>query len=103
LPVSLDEPLGVETDTLRGDLIAGHDEDPLEAATTSADRREVRLVVERLPARQRSVIVDRFGFEGSQPKTLEQVGRRLGVTRERARQIEAETLVKLEGQLAPPG
>ena len=103
LPVSLDEPLGEDGDTLRGDVIAGDSEDPLEAATDSAERREVRLVVDRLPSRQKQVIVERFGFEGDQPRTLEQVGRGLGVTRERARQIETETLQRLERQLARRG
>jgi RNA polymerase sigma factor (sigma-70 family) len=71
--------------------------------TEGAERAEVRLIVDRLPSRQRRVIIERFGFEGDEPRTLEQVGRRLGVTRERVRQIEKETLSKLEDQLASPG
>jgi RNA polymerase primary sigma factor len=103
LPVSLDEPHGENSDARRGDFIADLSEGPLEAATDSAERREVRLLVDRLPSRQRRVIIERFGFEDSEPRTLEQVGRGLGVTRERARQIEKATLDKLEEQLARPG
>jgi RNA polymerase primary sigma factor len=103
LPVSLDEPISEDGDTRRGDLIAGDSKDPAEAATESAERAEVRLIVDRLPARQRRVITERFGFGGDEPRTLEQVGRRLGVTRERVRQIEKETLGKLEHQLASTG
>ena len=99
LPVSLDEPISEDGDTSRGDLIAGDSKDPIEAATEGAERREVRLVVDQLPARQRRVIVERFGFGDDEPRTLEQVGRGLGVTRERVRQIEKETLLKLEEQL----
>jgi RNA polymerase primary sigma factor len=103
LPVSLDEPHGEDGDARRGDFIADLSESPLDAATDSAERREVRLLVDRLPSRQRRVIIERFGFEDSQPRTLEQVGRGLGVTRERARQIEKATLHELAGQLARPG
>ena len=102
LPVSLDEPISEDGDTNRGDLIAGDSKDPIEAATEGAERREVRLVVDQLPARQRRVIVERFGFGDDEPRTLEQVGRGLGVTRERVRQIEKETLRKLEEQLGRP-
>jgi RNA polymerase primary sigma factor len=103
LPVSLDEPISEDGDTQRGDLIAGDGKDPGEAVTESAERGEVRLIVDRLPSRQRRVIIERFGFEGDEPRTLEEVGRGLGVTRERVRQIEKETLRKLEDQLASPG
>jgi RNA polymerase primary sigma factor len=102
LPVSLDEPIGEDGDTSRGEMIAGAAEDPVDAATASAERGEIRSVVDGLPSRQRRVIIERFGFENSEPKTLEQVGQGMGVTRERARQIEKETLDKLEGQLAHP-
>jgi RNA polymerase primary sigma factor len=100
LPISLDESIGEDGDVARGDLIAGHDDDPLDVAANSAERREIRLLVDRLPARQQRVITERFGFDGIGPMTLDQVGRSLGVTRERARQIEKETLHKLEEPLA---
>jgi RNA polymerase primary sigma factor len=102
LPVSLDEPIGEDGDTSRGELIAGDSEDPVDAATEGAERREVRVVVDQLPARQRRVIIERFGFGGDEPRTLEQVGRGMGVTRERVRQIEKATLRKLEEQLGRP-
>jgi len=102
LPVSLDEPIGEDGDTSRGELIAGDSEDPVDAATEGAELREVRVVVDQLPARQRRVIIERFGFGGDEPRTLEQVGRGMGVTRERVRQIEKATLRKLEEQLGRP-
>jgi RNA polymerase primary sigma factor len=72
-------------------------------AAESSARRELRLVVGALPSRKRRVIVERFGFVRDEPSTLAQVGRELGVTRERVRQIEKETLRELGEQLATPG
>ena len=103
LPLSLDEPVGEDGDARRGDFIAGDCADPGEAANESAERREVRLVVDRLPRRQRRVISERYGFGDDGPMTLERVGRGLGVTRERVRQIQKETLSELEEQLVSPG
>jgi RNA polymerase primary sigma factor len=99
LPLSLDEPIGDDGDACRGDFVAANCEDPGEVASKNAKRREVRLVVDRLPRRQRRVIVERFGLGQDEPMTLEQVGRGLGVTRERARQIQQATLSELGERL----
>ncbi|MEA2492704.1 MAG: polymerase primary sigma factor, partial [Thermoleophilaceae bacterium] len=103
LPLSLDEPIGDDGDACRGDFVAANCDDPDEAASENAERREVRLVVDGLPRRQRRVIVERFGFGQGEPMTLEQVGRGLGVTRERVRQIQKATLNELGERLASGG
>ena len=103
LPLSLDEPIREDADANRGDFIAADCEDPGEAANESAKRHEVRLVVDGLPQRQRRVIIERFGFGQDKPKTLEQVGQALGVTRERVRQIEKQTLRELGERLVSAG
>ncbi len=59
-------------------------------------RRALRQLLESLPERERQVIELRYGLDGTQPHTLEQVGRTFGVTRERIRQIENSTLKKLK-------
>jgi RNA polymerase primary sigma factor len=98
LPLSLDEPVGEDGDARRGDFVAADCADPSEAASESAERREVRSVVGGLPARQQRVIIERFGFGEGERRTLEQVGRGLGVTRERVRQIETRALRELESR-----
>ena len=103
LPLSLDEPIGEDGDARRGDFVAADCADPSEAASESAERREVRSVVGGLPARKRRVIVERFGFGEGERRTLEQVGRGLGVTRERVRQIEKEAFRELEERLITSG
>jgi RNA polymerase nonessential primary-like sigma factor len=56
---------------------------------------DVRTVLETLEDRERDVVVMRFGLDGEQPRTLEQIGKRFGLSRERVRQIERETMAKL--------
>jgi RNA polymerase primary sigma factor len=102
-PLSLDEPIGEDGDSNRADFVPADCEDPSEVATNGAARREVRLVVGRLPSRKRRVIIERFGFVRDEPQTLEQVGRGLGVTRQRVRQIEEQALRELGERLPIPG
>jgi RNA polymerase primary sigma factor len=96
-PVSLEMPVGAEDDAHLGDFI----EDklapaPLEVASLAMLRLEVEHVLGTLTPRERRVLQLRFGLaEGGQQRTLEEVGKRLGVTRERIRQIEAKALRKL--------
>jgi len=71
-------------------------ESPFDTATLSLRREDVEHALSALPERERQVIELRFGLSGSQPCTLEEVGRAFGVTRERIRQIENNTLKKLE-------
>ena len=70
---------------------------PFDTATLSLRREDVEHALSALPERERQVIELRFGLSGAQPYTLEEVGRAFGVTRERIRQIENNTLKKLEG------
>lgn len=95
-PVSLETPIGEEEDSSLGDFI----EDstavaPLDAASDSMLREQLNQVLDGLADRERKVIKFRFGLEDGHPRTLEEVGREFGVTRERIRQIESKTLAKL--------
>ena len=95
-PVSLETPIGEEEDSSLGDFI----EDstavaPPEAASDSMLRVQLDQVLDSLADRERKVIKFRFGLEDGHPRTLEEVGREFGVTRERIRQIESKTLAKL--------
>ena len=95
-PVSLETPIGEEEDSQLGDFI----EDstavaPPEAASDSMLREQLDQVLDCMADRERKVIKFRFGLEDGHPRTLEEVGREFGVTRERIRQIESKTLAKL--------
>jgi len=97
LPVSLEKPIGEEEDSSLGDLVPDEQaESPFDTASLSLRREDVELALSALPDRERRVIELRYGLDGSQPCTLEEVGRAFGVTRERIRQIENNTLKKLE-------
>jgi RNA polymerase primary sigma factor len=96
-PVSLETPVGDEDDSELGDFIAGSDADqPLEVVFRELRREELFKVLDSLPARDRKVLELRFGLKGERPRTLEEVGDRFGVTRERIRQVEAKTLNRLK-------
>jgi RNA polymerase primary sigma factor len=97
LPVSLEKPIGEEEDSSLGDFVPDEAaESPFDTASLSLRREDVELALSALPERERKVIELRFGLSGEQPCTLEEVGRAFGVTRERIRQIENNTLKKLE-------
>ena len=97
LPVSLEKPIGEEEDSSLGDFVQDESaESPFDTATLSLRREDVEFALSALPERERQVIELRFGLSGAQPCTLEEVGRAFGVTRERIRQIENNTLKKLE-------
>ena len=99
-PVSLNRAIGSEEDGEFGDLFADPEAlDPAAEATDSLRRQAVRRVVASLPERERRILELRFGFDG-EPASLEQIGRELGITRERVRQLEAEALERLSGELA---
>jgi len=96
-PVSLETPVGDEDDSELGDFIADSDSDqPLEVVFRQLRREELFRVLDSLPARDRKVLELRFGLKGERPRTLEEVGERFGVTRERIRQVEAKTLNRLK-------
>jgi RNA polymerase primary sigma factor len=95
-PVSLETPIGEEHDSQLGDFI--EDEDvimPVEAVCEIMQKEKINSVLSTLTHRERKVLELRFGLQGEHPRTLEEVGQKFGVTRERIRQIEAKTLAKL--------
>src|SRR5216110_2365982 len=96
-PVSLEKPIGEEEDSELGDFVEDDQvESPDEHASLSLRREDIEHALSSLPERERKVIELRFGLTGGQPCTLEEVGKAFGVTRERIRQIENNTLKKLE-------
>ena len=98
LPVSLEKPIGEEEESELGDFVKDEQAiSPFDSATTTLRREDIDRALDSLPERERKVIELRFGLKGEQPCTLEEVGRAFGVTRERIRQIENNTLKKLEG------
>jgi RNA polymerase primary sigma factor len=97
MPVSLEKPIGEEEESSLGDFVPDEQaESPFDTASLSLRREDIELALASLPERERRVIELRFGLIGAQPCTLEEVGRAFGVTRERIRQIENNTLKKLE-------
>ena len=95
-PVSLETPIGEEEDSQLGDFIEDSQAvAPPEAASDSMLREQLEQVLDGLADRERKVIKLRFGLEDGHPRTLEEVGREFGVTRERISQIESKTLAKL--------
>jgi len=96
LPVSLEKPIGDEDESELGDFVADDEvAEPFEEASEHLQREGVRRALDALPERERQVIELRYGLSGLEPLTLEEVGRTFGVTRERIRQIETNTLKKL--------
>ena len=96
LPVSLEKPIGEQENATLADLVEdGLAESPFEEAAVSLLCMEIEHALSALPARERRVIELRFGLDGGQPQTLDEVGRAFGVTRERIRQIENNTLKTL--------
>jgi RNA polymerase primary sigma factor len=97
LPISLEKPIGEDEDSSLGDFVEDETaESPFEQASENLRRQNVKKALEALPEREREVMEMRFGLNGHQARTLEEVGRAFGVTRERIRQIENNTLKKLE-------
>jgi len=97
LPISLEKPVGEEEDSSLGDFVEDESaESPFDMSVLNLRRSDIALALASLPKRERDVINMRFGLAGDQPRTLEEVGRAFGVTRERIRQIENNTLKKLE-------
>ncbi|RYJ23533.1 RNA polymerase principal sigma factor HrdA [Streptomyces sp. L-9-10] len=95
-PVSLHAPVGEEEDVALGDLIEDGDAaSPVESAAFLLLRQHLDAVLSTLGERERKVIQLRYGLADGRPRTLEEIGRLFGVTRERIRQIESKTLGKL--------
>jgi RNA polymerase primary sigma factor len=94
---SLDAPVGEADDAVLGDFVAGDDPLPEEAVELELRSQALRRALAELPERERSVVELRYGLDGNDPKTLEEIGRALGLTRERVRQIELDSLRRLAG------
>ncbi len=96
-PVSLETPVGEDEDSELGDLIEDSAiQSPADAVALTLRSEELEGILSQLTHRERKVLELRFGLRGEEPRTLEEVGQRFGVTRERIRQIEAKTLTKLQ-------
>ncbi len=99
--VSLDEPCGRERDAPISDSIADRrSRDPEQSLVLSENRRLVRWGLSRLRECERAVLVDRFGLDGDRPLTLTEIGEKLGLSRERVRQIEVMGRKRLRRLLA---
>jgi RNA polymerase primary sigma factor len=97
MPISLEKPVGDEEESELGDFVADdRTEEPFDTATERLQREDIQRALDALPERERQVIELRYGLRGHEPLTLEEVGRAFGVTRERIRQIENNTLKKLK-------
>ena len=95
-PVSLETPVGQEEDSQLGDFLPDEKlEAPSDAASQQMLREQVSQVLDQLTERERRVLKLRFGLEDGHSRTLEEVGKEFGVTRERIRQIEVKALRKL--------
>jgi RNA polymerase primary sigma factor len=95
-PVSLHTPIGEEEDSQLGDFIEDAEAVvPVDAASFILLQEQLEGVLETLSEREKKVVQLRFGLVDGHPRTLEEVGREFGVTRERIRQIESKTLSKL--------
>jgi RNA polymerase primary sigma factor len=92
---SLDQPVGEQEDALFGDFVAGNDPLPEEKADVSLRRQALSQALAVLPDRDRQVLALRYGLGGVEAKTLDDVGLRLGLSRERIRQIERDSLRRL--------
>ena len=92
---SLDQPVGDTDDATFGDFVAGDGPLPEDEVERTLRTQVLTEALASLPERERQVVVLRYGLADAEPKTLEEIGRRLGITRERVRQIELESLRRL--------
>ena len=92
---SLDQPVGETEDAVFGDFVAGDGPLPEEQVEISLRSQALKEALAALSDRERQVVVLRYGLADAEPKTLEEIGRRLGLTRERVRQIELDSLKRL--------
>lgn len=103
-PLSFDAPMGTEGKGTLGDLVQDRTAPPVgRLVSLLQEGAELAGVLQDLPDSERNVVSLRFGLDGTDPLTLEQIGRRLGVTRERVRQIESAALQRLRRLLAARG
>jgi RNA polymerase primary sigma factor len=94
---SLDRPVGDDGETAFGDLMASDRPSPDEEVEGAHRASVLRRAVAELPPRERDVVIMRYGIDGGEPAPLREIGRRLGITQERVRQIESRALSRLAG------
>jgi RNA polymerase primary sigma factor len=94
-PISLETPIGEDEDEVLGDFIDGGAPNPEESALDMLMSDNLQSLLDTLPPRELRVLQMRFGLVDGTPKTLNEVGRRMGITRERARQLESQALQRL--------
>jgi RNA polymerase primary sigma factor len=92
---SLDQPVGDQEDAVFGDFVAGDGPSPDEQVEVLLRSQALARALAALGERERKVLILRYGLDNSEPKTLEEIGRRLDLTRERVRQIEGQALKRL--------
>jgi RNA polymerase primary sigma factor len=92
---SLDQPVGDQEDAVFGDFVAGDEPLPEERVEGALRSQALAVALQALGDRERQVLVLRYGLIDEEPKTLEEIGKRLGLTRERVRQIELDSLRRL--------
>ncbi len=92
---SLDRPLGDEDEAAFGDLLPSQSPGPEDEVHVSLAERSLRNALSELPDREREVVLLRYGIDGGEPAPLREIGRRLGITPERVRQIESRALARL--------
>jgi RNA polymerase primary sigma factor len=103
-PISLDAPLGLDTDARVGDAVADRDStSPVDEIFGEHVRRRLRHLIDTLPSREAEVLRLRYGIDRPESLTLEQVGERFSISRERIRQIEVEALAKLKERVSAEG
>ena len=97
MPISLEKPVGDEEDSEVGDFVADEaSEEPFELASDTIQREDIQRALAALPRREREVLELRYGLSGHDPLTLEEVGEAFGITRERVRQLETNSLRRLK-------
>jgi RNA polymerase primary sigma factor len=92
---SLDQPVGDQEDATFGDFVAGDEPLPEERVEGALRSQALAVALQALSERERQVLILRYGLVDEEPKTLEEIGKRLGLTRERVRQIELDSLRRL--------
>lgn len=101
-PISLETPIGEKEDSHLGDFIEDQKTaSPEDEAAATMRREQVYMMLDTLTEREKGVLALRFGMDDGTPRTLEEVGKHFGVTRERIRQIEGKALKKLKKQAMP--
>ncbi len=100
---SLDVPIGEDSESTLGDIVASDEPDPSEQAQTSEMEQTVQQALRRLPAPERRMVELRFGLSDGRARTIEAASRELGLTRERARQLEEAALRSLSDEPALAG